>query len=204
MELSKFLIIPNPGSEQETVTVRNNKITVTSKLTGTPITSYELWLSAWANYEEVLMRYLPPEYDVYRRCNAYRRFIHEAQKNYKWPAVYLYDTKFRRSLAESRSLAFDGLDLKSYALVLNSSQLRDDIKRCHRCDGIGHFAKSCPFPESAQVEKKEKKVKKEKTAEVCNNFNAGRCNNPFCTRLHVCKHCHGSSPATTCGCRTSS
>ena len=66
VELSKFLIIPNPGAEQETVTVRNNKITVTSKLTGTPITSYELWLSAWANYEEVLMRYLPPEYDVYQ------------------------------------------------------------------------------------------------------------------------------------------
>ena len=197
VDLSKFLIIPNPASEHETVTVRNGKLSFSSKMSGTPISTYEVWLSAWANYEEVLIHNLPHDMDIYRRCNEYRRFIHECQKKYKWPAVYNYDTKFRRHLAKGRSLAFDGMDMKSYALALDPSQLRDDLPRCRRCNAIDHLVKECPFPASAQVET----TKTKKADEICFNFNAGRCHNTSCHRRHICRHCQGSSPAITCGCQ---
>ena len=201
-DLSKFLIVPNPVAEQETLTLRNGKLSINKKMAGRPINSYQQWLSAWANYEELLICYLPSEYDLYRRCNEYRRFIHACQMKFVWPAVQNYDIRFRMHLAESRSIAFDTMDVKIYAMTFDPDQLRKDVPRCYRCKSLDHRVTECPFPQAPALEKTEKADKRRN--EICFNFNAGRCTFAKCPRQHVCKHCKGPSPAISCTCKATS
>ena len=204
-DLSKFLIVPDPVAEQETLTLRNGKLSINKKMAGRPINSYQQWLSAWANYEELLIRYLPSEYDLYRRCNEYRRFIHACQMKFVWPAVHSYDIHFRMVLAESRSIAFDTMDVKIYAMTFDPDQLRKDVPRCYRCKSFDHRVTECPFPQAPALEKAEKTEKADKRKnEICFNFNAGRCSFTKCPRQHVCKHCKGPSPAISCACKATS
>jgi hypothetical protein len=121
VDLSKFLIKPHIVTEQNTFALKNGKLPVNRKMAGRPIHTYQVWLSAWANYEELLVRYLPASLDIYRRCNEYRRFIHACQEKYLWSAVYNYDMKICTLLAESHSVAFDSINMKCYALALTLS-----------------------------------------------------------------------------------
>ena len=70
LDLSKFLVTPNPVAVHDTITLHNGKLSVTSNIRGQLMTSASVWLSAWAIYEEVLIRYLPSEFDIYRQCNT--------------------------------------------------------------------------------------------------------------------------------------
>jgi hypothetical protein len=158
-------------------------------------------IQAWSNFEELLMRYLPPALDFYSKAAKYRRFIHTCQEKYSWQSVYTYDTKFRTGLAQSNSFNYDECDIRLFALTFDALALRKDVSRCFRCQSLEHRALECPFVEGAEVEKKAKTTT---SAEICNNFNSGRCTFPRCKRRHACKHCNGPKPALTCGCKAGS
>ena len=198
-DLSKFVMSPNPACEQDKISIsRNGKhLTVTNKLAPKSIHNYQMWTMAWANYEELLMRYLPYTFNIYSKCAEYKRLIHIWQAKYKWPAVFVYDTKFRVNLSKSKSFGFDFFDGRLFSTVFDPTTIRSDAPRCFRCQSIEHHINDCPF----QKEPKEEKGKETKKDQICFNFNRNKCTSSECPRRHVCRNCQGPKPASTCGCR---
>ena len=199
--LSKFQIYPSPATDQECISLKDGNLTVTGKTAGRPINSYGVWLKAWANYEELLIHHHPRGAQLFSACAAYRRFIHECQELHTWSAVYGYDTAFRVNLGQTKSLDFGLLDIRCYVANLNAATLKKDNQKCFRCQAIGHTVRDCPFPEGASSQQNpQSSAAVSRKGEICNNFNAGRCNFPRCLRLHICKHCRGPKPSHLCGC----
>ena len=198
-DLSKFAMSPDPSTDQHRIIVGcDGTVSVSNKLSSKPITDYQKWLTAWSNYEQLLLMYLPDPLSIYNKCAEYKRVIHAAQLEHKWPAVYLYDTKFRVNLAKTKTFNFDVFDSRCYCTTLHAGTLRSDISRCHRCTSTQHRAADCPFREGSKMEKKEKKE------EVCFSFNNGKCSSSECERQHVCRYCRSAKPAITCGCKANS
>ena len=199
-DLSKFIMSPNPACEQDKISIsRSGKhLTVTNKLAPRPIHNYQMWTMAWANYEELLMRYLPYTFNMYSKCAEYKRLIHSWQAKYKWPAVFVYDTKFRVNRAKSKSLDFDSFDGRLFSTIFDPTTIRTDAPRCFRCQSIEHHINDCPFPKEPKAEKG-KETKRED--EICFNYNRNKCFTSACTRRHVCRNCQGPKPASTCGCQ---
>jgi hypothetical protein len=136
VNLANFLMQLNPIVEQDTITLRNGKLSISSKLSTKSITTYQLWLAAWSNFEELLMQYLPPELNFYSKAAKYRRFIHTCQEKYSWQSVYTYDTKFRTGLAKSNSFAYDECDIRLFALTFDALALRKDVSHCFHCQSL--------------------------------------------------------------------
>ena len=194
IDLSKMLIAHSPA-DHETFAVKDGRLSVT-KRQGVPINSYNRWLRAWCNLEELLVTYHPGGKNIYTACCEYRRFIQECQEAHTWQAVYSYDTSHRTDLSKTGSFNFNQVNVRYFVTTMNSGTLRKDATRCYRCQTIGHTVKECPFPEGRETAQ----TPQNRRTEVCNNFNLGRCYYPKCTRLHLCQHCRGPKPASTCAC----
>lgn len=196
------LFTDHQPSDQDTFALKNGKLTVSNKRTGRVILSYQTWLKAWANYEELLVTTHPLGSVLYRSCIEYRRFIHDNQLLHNWPAVYSYDTAFRRELSKHHSFQFQQFDVRCFVSTLNTSSLRTDIHRCFRCQSVGHNIQACPFPEGTSLGKtpaSEKKTEDTKS-QICFNFNAGKCTFAKCFRQHICRSCKGPKPLIHCQC----
>ncbi len=193
IDFATLLTYPS-ASRDEHVTLRDGQLRISGKMDGRAVTSFQLWLKAWGVYEELLMLHHPRGAALYPALAAHRRAIQEAQELHKWKAVYSYDTAFRLDLARRRSFDFDQMDMRLYISNLNAKTLRDDAAKCHRCQSTGHQVRDCPFPEGQPSTLASKKKV------VCNNYNDKTCTYPSCSRLHVCRRCHGPQPASKCEC----
>jgi len=194
VDLSTLLHFPSTSVEEH-VTLKDGQLRLSGRMSGRPITSFLLWLKAWGNYEELLIKYHPRGAALYPDLAAYRRTIQEAHEVHRWKAVYGYDTAFRLDLARRLSLQYNIIDTRLYISNLNAKTLRDDGQRCFRCQSTGHPVRDCPFPEGQQGQ-----ATKVKEAEICNNFNDKYCTFASCKRRHVCRRCHGPQPASECDC----
>ena len=201
VNLGKFAMIAAINQEHDTFTIRNDKFTKISKLTARSIASFDDWLLAWTNYEELLCRYLPPSANILAKSAAYRRFMQKSVATFQWQAVYTFDTSFRVGLSKSHSFDFDKIDMQLYGTTLTPLTLRTDLKACYRCGAISHLANSCPFRVGSPVETPEKKNATEGKPAICRNFNRGYCTWSRCTRQHICEHCSSPKPASVCDCR---
>ena len=196
------LFTDHQPTDQDTFALKNGKLTVSNKRTGRVILSYQVWLKAWANYEELLVTMHPLGSVCYRSCIEYRRFIHDNQFLHNWPAVYSYDTAFRRELSKHRSFQFQHFDVRCFVSTLNASSLRKDVHRCFRCQSVGHNIQACPFPEGTSLGKTpaSEKNTEDRKSQICHNFNAGKCTFARCVRQHICKSCKGAKPFIYCQC----
>ena len=196
-DLSRFAISASSISDGECLTLKDGQIRVSARNSGKQILSYNVWLKAWLNYEELLVHHHPDGLSRHRELAAHRRRIHDAQDLHAWKAVYAYDTAIRLELSKSRSLAFSSPFPHLYVANLHAGTLKADAPKCFRCQSTGHVVKNCPFPENGpSSEGKENKKK----PEVCFNFNEQKCKFPYCNRQHVCKFCRGPKPSVICGC----
>ena len=103
---------------------------------------------------------------------------------------------------------FQDIDHDVYITTLDSTTIRQNIRQCQRCKSIWHIIKDCPFAEDGAVAQgprqtqqtaspKLNMVRAAAAAQVCYNWNAGRCNQP-CLRRHVCEGCGGMEPRPRC------
>ena len=203
INLGKFAMSPAINQDQETLTMRNDKLSLVSKLIPRNISSFEDWLLAWTNYEELLCRYLPQSSNIQAKSASYRRFIQKQVDSYQWQAVYTFDTKYRVGLSSTHSFDFDKIDLTLFVSTLTPLSLRSDLKKCFRCSAIDHKASACPFRTGSKMEKNEKKERPEARPEeqICFNFNKGKCTWQKCRRKHVCERCRGPKPSSACDCK---
>ena len=124
-DLSKFAMAPYRFFEQDRISVLKNvkQLTVTSKMHPKPISNYQQWLTARSNYEQFSDSMLPPSMNIYNKCADDKRLIHVWQAKYKWPAIFVYDCKFRLNLVKVKSFNFeDFMQWPSFCLYLRSPQ----------------------------------------------------------------------------------
>jgi hypothetical protein len=191
------MLIQDEFEADELLSVASGKLKV-SKRHGRPINSYSRWLSAIANYEQLLVTY-PTDPQMYLKFAAYKRYIHSLQEKFKWDKVYQYDQKFRAELARWKSFNFHAIDTVSYTQVFDADSLKPQVavsgRKCFRCHSAGHLISACPFPAQAPVA-----PRAQTSNEVCNKFNDGQCTFPNCRRQHVCAKCGGPNPKIMCQC----
>ena len=116
---------------------------VLSKKNKRNIDNFDVWLTAWNNYEALLVQNHP---DIYPNLSVYRQLVQKCNRKYTWQSVYLYDVRFRMKLGSSRSFDFHVMDNDLYLTILDTTAVRTDAMRCFRCKSYEHVVTSCPFP----------------------------------------------------------
>jgi hypothetical protein len=154
------------------------------------------------------------DYTLYPALVSYRIFIQTCAAKFVWPSVYSYDVRNRASKSMSLSLEFNHIDHDLYITTMDSSSARTNVKQCTRCKSIWHSLQDCPFqddivaptnnklPQKPQVLQqqpgKSASFNANGTRQICFNWNAGRCSDIYCQRLHVCSGCGGHDPKPRC------
>jgi len=136
-------------SQREHVTQEANAVTlddrgnlILQKARPQTIDSFSTWLSAWFEFEKIIVSAHP---ERYAELAEYRVVIHKANRKFAWPAVNAYDIRFRQETARSGGRRFDQIDHTLYTTTLDATALRKDVKQCFRCKSFDHEAKECPF-----------------------------------------------------------
>ena len=206
IELSSFLPLSDTplSTEIEPNIDSTGKIIFRHKKQNKVLDSFSKWLSAWTNYEHLLVEQNP---SLYSELASYRNFIHSCEKKFLWPAIHAYDSRFRAKLSTSKSMKYTSVDTDIYVSVFDVTAIKKDGKRCFRCRSEHHMVQECPFPATEQTVKKNdhqasKYNKYHEGREICRNFNIGKCTFPQCRRQHVCEACRGMEPAHKCPCRS--
>ena len=154
------------------------------------------------------------DYTLYPALVSYRIFIQTCAAKFVWPSVYSYDVRNRASKSMSLSLEFNHIDNDLYITTMDSSSARTNVKQCTRCKSIWHSLQDCPFQDDISVSVNTKQTQNNqrqqqqpskstnqnanRTRQVCFNWNAGRCSDIYCQRLHVCSGCGGHDPKPRC------
>jgi hypothetical protein len=207
INLSDFAPCLEPSIITETSIV-DGELQFRPKRTLKNIDSFLLWSMAWRGYEEVLVE---ADQGRYPQLVDYRIFIQTCAARFWWNAVYSYDVRNRAKKSMSRSLEFHIMDNDIYCTSMDASTTRTNIRQCNRCRSIWHVVKDCPFPEEvavvtstrtpqnqAQSRQNPVNYSRRVSQQACYNWNAGRCNNNPCSRLHVCERCGGPDPLPRC------
>ena len=170
------------------------------------IDNFDTWLSAWNNYEVVIIDHKP---EYYSNLAAHRQMIQKSSHKYYWQAVYTYDLCIRVKHGAMKSFRFNEIDTDLFVTVLDSTAVKQNAVRCLRCKGYDHLVQDCPFQMEYQVEKAQKYAKGKEAPgkrvssqekwfhnkqEGCNNWQYERCQfGTSCKRAHVCKGCKGQN-----------
>ena len=120
------------------------------------IDNFDTWLSAWNNYEVVIIDHKP---EYYSNLAAHRQMIQKCSHKYYWQAVYTYDLRIRAKHGAMKSFRFNEIDTDLFVTVLDSTAVKQNAVRCLRCKGYDHLVQDCPFQTEYQVEKAQKYAK---------------------------------------------
>ena len=204
--LCEFIPDINLPTQELEPMIEKGELKFRNKKVKRSIDSFSTWLSAWNNYELVLMAKHP---NIYKKLVAYRDLIQNCDKNFKWNAVMKYDMRFRAKRGESNNFDFDIVDTTLYATIFDATAVKSTWKTCLRCNASDHLVADCPFPEEHQVAENASKYRKKthdttvrwfnNGIEGCNNYQLEHsCSYPGCRRAHVCRSCRGPDPYARC------
>ena len=113
--------------------------------------NFYVWLQAWNEFEALLMSTYP---HLYSNLASYRRLIQLLDHKYSWPAIYVYDQRFRAELARNNSFSYHIQNNDLMVTILDATAIKSDLKRCLRCKSTEHYVQECPFQSSkAEVQK---------------------------------------------------
>ena len=207
--LSEFLPdmhIYTPSKEMEPF-YEKGELRFRSKKPKRSIDSFTTWLSAWNRYELVVVA---EHLHLHKKFVEYREIIQNCDKNFRWSAVHLYDTRLRLRRAETKSFDFDVVDTTLYATIFDTTAVKRAGKQCLRCKSYDHHVSDCPYPEEYQVAENNSQTARKKSrdtrdrwfhngVEGCDNYQSERsCSYPGCKRAHVCRYCRGPDPYNRC------
>jgi hypothetical protein len=212
VNLCDFAPVLEPSTMTETSIV-DGELVFKAKRTIKTIDSFLLWSMAWAAYEGILVEADPTRY---AKLCAYRCFIQVCAAKYFWNAVYGYDVRNRACKSMTKSLEFQSIDQDIYVSNFDATTSKTNVRQCTRCRSIWHNVRDCPFPEEGPVAANTRQAGpashnpqsryggggnqpgRGRSQQICFNFNAGRCSNNPCARLHQCERCGGPDPLPRC------
>ena len=200
------LFLENPtydiesDSALEVVTGEEGLMTCRQKRPRRGVYNVISWLEAYENYMRVMVNY--HGVTLFNNMSAYKTTIVEYDRMYLWKAVQRFDMKHRGRLG-GKSIDFQSIDILLCNRILNSSVLKLEATRCTICGAYEHIYASCPFrdtpgTQSRSVGHRNNIQPARPTNERCFNWNANRCHDAQCWRLHICRGCGGNMPYKQC------
>ena len=149
VDLQEFIPLEFFRPWDNSITMRHNTDTDTISFHQAPpaqrIETLTDWLRAWSTYERILVN---NKCSLYNALASYRELILSCSRKFQWSSVFLYDRHFRATLGAQQSFSFDVMHHDLYVTILDSSAVRKDVPRCHRCMSFDHKVAFCPFPRS--------------------------------------------------------
>jgi hypothetical protein len=168
------------------------------------------WMQCFTIYMSVLAtkhpQYIP-------ELLAYARDIMRASRQFKWPSWVIYDTIYRRHMAETGQRDWSRVDPSIYARCFTG--WAKSPSWCVICVTLDHDTADCPYasnqerrarrsspyPTSAAAGGPSHKPSLKGQAPVCIKFNKynGDCRHgESCKFRHVCSQCQGAHPRSQC------
>ena len=171
------------------------------------------WLEAWEAYTRVMVSYHGME--MFLPMSQYKTQILNWEKRYLWKAVYSFDIYHRGDLANRNSVNFMDIDALEAINALDTAMLKLNVTRCDVCRSFDHISRACPFAPNMPPQpfrwapgpygaggRQQSLVPRfnvqQHVPEICLNWNAQRCGNSQCGRIHCCKGCNGDMPYDIC------
>ena len=161
------------------------------------------WMEAWENYSRLMVTYHGLE--MFLVMSDYKLQMLNWDRKYIWKACYSFDMQHRGELANRNSVNFMDIDMLESSNTFDNSVLKPFATRCSVCRSYNHIFEACPFrgasdppPPPPGVGRRNQSLAPRYTTELCLNWNAQRCGNPRCPRIHVCKGCGGEFPYEVC------
>ena len=164
------------------------------------------WIEAWENYTRLMVTY--HGLDMFLPMSDYKLQMLSWDKRYIWKACQSFDTQHRGELANRRSVNFMDIDSLDASNTFDNSVLKPFATRCSICRSYDHIYQACPFrgasdppppPPGAGRRSQSLDVRQNyESPQICLNWNAQRCGNPRCGRVHMCRNCGGNMPYDVC------
>ena len=169
-----------------------------------------VWLQCFALYVGVLAPRFPLEVP---ELMAYMIAIIRAAQEYEGPSWAAYDAAYRRQ-AEAQGLTkWSQINPSLYAICFTGKAKKVD--RCDRCLSATHKAEDCSLTaeDDPDVAKRLKAIEsavmaltspppakktRERSTQVCRNWNKNACSFQGCRYIHQCAGCGGSHPILEC------
>lgn len=167
-----------------------------------PVTSITLWIECYSVLASVLAAKYP---DKILHLLAYQRTIIKAQRQFLGNNWVLYDTRFRRKAANTKSLDWGTMDSQLYNEIFVGRAKA--TSRCQHCLSEFHISTDCPNSNSGSygnATPPPPKLPRQSppAIPICLLYNSTRgdiCNfAPNCKFIHACSHCHGRHPISRC------
>ena len=178
-----------------------------------PVITIKTWMECFARLAAVLVTRFPekgPE------LWAYQSTILNAAHSYEGATWVAYDRQFRRELLARNDLNWSVPNSRLYNEAFTGRAR--NMPRCQHCLSEDHGSTGCPQHPSPMLvgwfhppvtppqspglggatPTPPPTSTKSAGAEVCRNFNAGRCRYSRCRFAHLCSDCGGPHPALSC------
>ena len=186
------------------------------------VESFDIWLQVGTKYEMEVVSSRP---ERYLELAAYREQIQLANRNFRWPSVYMFDGQTRIKVASRRDgkMRLDILDTTLYTTILDASALLAHPKQSTRCKSFDHMVRDCPF--LAQERPHEAAGDPSKSSATSSQFSSSTASDFWkyqrwfsaagqegynlyqrklchlgdaCKRAHICKACRGEHLQADC------
>ena len=177
------------------------------------VTDIATWLQCFATYTSVMSTAHP---QAVPELLAYLIFVLRASQDFGGVAWATYDAAFRRQASITGNRQWSRVNPSLYSICF--SGVARSGTRCDLCLSLSHPTRDCSLAggqdsevssrlktlESAvlaitsQVPQQPHLQLRERSPEVCRNWNSGRCRMLHCRYRHACRVCGGPNPAYAC------
>lgn len=176
------------------------------------VTDVATWVQCFATYTSVMSG---PHPGSVPELLAYLIFILRASQDFGGVAWVTYDSAFRRQAFITGNRQWSKVNPSLYSICF-AGAARTGV-RCELCLSLSHPTRDCalvtdPDPDVASRLKTLESavlafasssqlsgnVPRQRSQELCRNWNVGRCRMTHCRYKHACRVCGGPNPAFTC------
>ncbi len=174
------------------------------------VATFGQWAKCFAVYAATLCAHQPTRGPD---MMSYLYVIASAQQEFPFSACLAYDVAFRKKAARFRLTSWGQLDPQLYSRAFTGAHRGKDPTHCTSCLELSHPTHKCPLYPGGPAKKPRtttagprRQVPTTRGAEICLNFNRGKCSRTDCPRAHYCSlhGCSGPHPASRCPLRRTS
>ena len=139
----------------------------------------------------------------------------QASTEYEGSACSVYDSAFRSQAASQGFTKWSQVNPSLFTICFTGKAKR--VERCERCMSAGHRSEECSLlvEDDPDFNKRLKTIEavvlaltrsnptsRERSTEVCRNWNWGRCTFKGCCFSHRCTNCNGTLKQSECQSQT--
>ena len=198
--LSNFIVNFRSDNNVELLTTGEGSVICKPRVGRRAVYNFNSWDEAWTNYTKIMVGYHGS--GLLNGMMDYKLRILDYDRKYMWKFITMFDQKHRNKMVGVH-IDFDRVDVVMVNDNLNHFAMKPNPTRCSVCFAFNHISKVCPFRDAPgqnpgfQAGERSRGLVYD-SPEICLNWNAQRCFDNQCKRIHKCRGCNGNVPQSVC------